>query len=93
MGAHDGLLVVSLEQAVAAPLCTARLAAAGTAYASPNEVADLSVYPQLRRVETATATGPVLLPAPPTRWTDTAPSVGPVPAVGEHSTAIRAEFA
>lgn len=29
MGALDGLLVVALEQAVAAPLCTARLAAAG----------------------------------------------------------------
>ena len=29
MGALDGILVVSLEQAVAAPLCTARLAEAG----------------------------------------------------------------
>ena len=70
-----------------------RLKAAGTAYASLNEVADLSTHPQLRRVETATATGPVALPASPVRWADAPAGPSHVPAIGQHSHAIRREFA
>ena len=71
----------------------ARLAAAGTAYASLNEVADLSRHPQLRRVEAITPTGPAVLPAPPVRWAGAAPAVGAIPAIGEHSAIIAREFA
>ena len=70
-----------------------RLEAAGTAYASLNEVADLSRHPQLRRVEAATATGLVTLPALPVRWASGDPEPGSVPAIGEQAAAIRAEFA
>ncbi|HEX8382975.1 MAG TPA: CaiB/BaiF CoA-transferase family protein [Sphingomonas sp.] len=71
----------------------ARLAAAGTAYASLNDVADLSRHPQLRRVEAASPTGPVALPAPPVRWAGVVATAGAVPAIGGDSDAIRAEFA
>jgi crotonobetainyl-CoA:carnitine CoA-transferase CaiB-like acyl-CoA transferase len=71
----------------------ARLAAAGTAYASLNEVADLSSHPQLRRVEADAPSGPVALPAMPVRWSGGDPRSGAIPALGEHGAAIRAEFA
>lgn len=71
----------------------ARMALAGTAYASLNDVADLSVHPQLRRVEVESPSGPVALPAPPVRWTGTDATARPIPALGVDSAAIRAEFA
>ncbi|KQS04132.1 carnitine dehydratase [Sphingomonas sp. Leaf357] len=71
----------------------ARMAAAGTAYASLNDVADLSVHPQLRRVEADSPTGPVALPASPVRWAGIAAAALPIPALGGDSAAIRAEFA
>lgn len=70
----------------------ARLAAAAVAYAAVNEVADLSVHPQLRRVEAVTPTGPATLPAPPVRWTGHDAPYLRVPALGADSAAIRAEF-
>lgn len=71
----------------------ARLTKAGTAFASLNEVADLSRHAHLRRVTADTASGPVTLPAAPVRWADGARPAGAVPAIGEHSDAIRREFA
>ena len=70
-----------------------RMATAGTAYASLNEVADLSRHPQLRRVETPTPTGLASLPATPVRWNGEGRAARPVPALGQHSAAIRAKFA
>ena len=69
-----------------------RMATAGTAYASLNEVADLSRHPQLRRADTPTPTGPASLPTTPIRWNGEGRPARPVPALGEHSAAIRAEF-
>jgi len=69
-----------------------RLASARIAYASVNEVADLSRHPQLRRVEVDTPTGPVSMPAPPVRWSGAVDNPGRVPAVGEHTVKIRSEF-
>ena len=69
-----------------------RMAQAGTAYASLNEVADLSRHPQLRRVETPTPTGSASLPAAPTRWNGVGRPARSVPALGENSVTIRAEF-
>ena len=41
----------------------------------------------------ATPSGVVALPAPPARWMgEDAPSFGPLPALGEHTQAVRREF-
>jgi crotonobetainyl-CoA:carnitine CoA-transferase CaiB-like acyl-CoA transferase len=71
----------------------AALDRAGTAFARLNQVSDLSVHPQLRRVTTQSPSGPVDLPAPPVRWAGESPAAGAVPAVDSHGPAIRAEFA
>ncbi|WP_144182841.1 CaiB/BaiF CoA transferase family protein [Elioraea rosea] len=71
---------------------TARLNGAGTAYGFVNEVADFSRHPALRRVSVATPGGEVAYAAPPVRWAEGARDYGPVPAIGQHSAAIRAEF-
>jgi crotonobetainyl-CoA:carnitine CoA-transferase CaiB-like acyl-CoA transferase len=74
-------------------LC-ARLLAAGIAFARVNAVADFARHPQLRRVEVATPSGPVAIPAPPAIVDGVrAPALGAVPALGAHGAAIRAEFA
>jgi crotonobetainyl-CoA:carnitine CoA-transferase CaiB-like acyl-CoA transferase len=67
-----------------------RLHAAGIAFGNLNTVEDLARHPQLRRIEAATPEGPVALPMPPAR---AAAPLGAVPAKGEHSAAIRREFA
>ena len=71
-----------------------RLRSAGIAFASLNGVKELSNHPQLRRVEIDTPTGPVALPAPPARWRgEDRRNLGPSPALGQHTQAIRKEFA
>lgn len=65
---------------------------AGIAFGFVNGVADLSSHPQLRRIGVDTPTGPVLLPAPPVRWSDESSSLGPVPALDEHGATLRREF-
>ena len=69
-----------------------RLGEAGTAYGFVNEVADLGTHPALRRVEVQTPGGPARLVAPPALVDGRAPELGPVPAIGEHTQTIRAEF-
>jgi itaconate CoA-transferase len=70
----------------------AKLRAANTAYGFVNDVAAFSHHPALRRRTVDTPNGPVSIAAPPV-LRDTSAHLGPVPAIGEHSTAIRAEFA
>jgi len=73
-----------------------RLKRGRIAFGSLNSVADLSDHPQLRRMEVATPTGPVQLICPPalsvTEAGGETVQLGQVPAVGEHSEAIRKEF-
>lgn len=76
----------------AAPMA-AKLLAAGIAFGRVNEVADLSRHGDLRRVEVATPSGPVAMPAPPARLAGEEPALGRVPALGEHTDALRREFA
>lgn len=71
---------------------TARLKAAKLAFASVNQVSDLSEHPQLRRVSVDSPSGPVELVAPPVRVLDPQ-TLRPVPALGAHDAAIRQEFA
>ena len=76
---------------------TERLNRAGTAYGFVNEVADLARHPALRRIRVATPKGEISYAAPPVRWSEHDPAGevlhGAVPAIGQHSEAIRAEFA
>jgi itaconate CoA-transferase len=69
-----------------------KLRVANTAFGFVNDVADFSHHPALRRATVATPNGPISLAAPPVLFSDGARPLGPVPALGEHSTAIRAEF-
>jgi itaconate CoA-transferase len=40
-----------------------------------------------------TPNGPVVIAAPPAIFSDSARALGPVPAIGQHSAQIRADFA
>jgi formyl-CoA transferase len=71
---------------------TAKLAAADIAFARVNTTADLASHPQLRRVEVATPSGVVSYPSPAARRDGEARRYGAVPALGEHSEKIWAEF-
>jgi itaconate CoA-transferase len=68
---------------------TNRLAAADIAFARVSDTALLAIHPHLRRITVATPTGPVSYPAPPRGRTV---GYGAVPAVGEHTAKVRAEF-
>jgi formyl-CoA transferase len=69
-----------------------KLAAADIAFARVNSPADLTHHPHLRRITVGTPSGPASYPAPPRRDDGAPRRYGPVPAVGEHSEKIRAEF-
>ena len=71
---------------------TRKLAAADIAFARVNDTAALAVHPHLRRIEIGTPSGAVTYPAPAARRDGEPRRYGPVPALGEHSEAIRAEF-
>jgi itaconate CoA-transferase len=74
-----------------APL-TQKLAGTGIAFARVNDVADLAVHPQLRRIEIGTPSGAVTYPAPPARSDGAERRPGAVPSLGEHTAKIWAEF-
>jgi formyl-CoA transferase len=68
-----------------------KLAAADIAFARVNDVAGFIAHPHLRRISVDTPHGPVSYPAPaPIR--NEPRSYGPIPALGEHTAKVRAEF-
>jgi len=69
-----------------------RLRAANVAYGFVNDVPALAQHPALRRTTIETPGGAVQLVAPPVILDGQAPTLGPVPAIGEHSAPIRSEF-
>ena len=69
-----------------------RLFQAKIAFGSVNSVADLSRHQQLRRVTVVTPSGKAELVAPPVIAADGDPALRPVPELGQHTDAIRAEF-
>ena len=83
-------------QAVTATLTrdqlTHRLQAHGIAFASVNGLADLSSHPQLQRVKVELERGNTTIPAPPWEGSAQNPAKA-VPRIGEHSAALRTEFA
>ncbi len=70
-----------------------KLAAADIAFAPVNGPAELARHPNLRRITVGTPSGPASIPAPAPLRSDAARRFGPVPALGEHTERIRAEFA
>ena len=77
-----------LDQAEAAEL----LRQAGIAYGRVNDMAGLSRHPQLRRVKVETPAGDAQVVAVAAIRSDRAETLRKVPAIGEHSAAIRNEF-
>jgi itaconate CoA-transferase len=91
-GETDGRVQAVFGAMDEAPL-TQRLAAADIAFARLNDTAALARHPHLRRIEVATPSGAVSYPAPAAQHAGESRRYGPVPALGEHTDRIRAEFA
>ncbi|MFL5141483.1 MAG: CoA transferase, partial [Microvirga sp.] len=62
------------------------------AYGRVSTLDDLKAHPQNRTVEIETPAGPVRILAPGMIFDGVLPELGPVPGVGEHTDAVRAEF-
>jgi len=71
---------------------TTRLRAANTAFGLVNDIPALAQHPALRRIPVGTPSGPAQIVAPPVMTTSGLRHLGPIPAIGEHSELIRAEF-
>jgi itaconate CoA-transferase len=69
-----------------------KLAAADIAFARVNSPAELARHPHLRRITIGTPSGPVSYPAPAERSAGATRRYGPVPAIGQHTDKVRAEF-
>lgn len=72
---------------------TERLTAADIAFGLVNDVHGLARHPHLRLVPVVTPEGRIETIASPLRTVGLEPAYGPVPALGEHSDAVRREFA
>ncbi|MBV1698195.1 MAG: CoA transferase [Hyphomicrobiales bacterium] len=70
-----------------------QLAAADIAFARVNDVAGLAGHPHLRRVTVETPSGSVSYSAPAEQRASESRRYGPVPALGQHTEKVRAEFA
>ena len=68
------------------------LTSADIAFGRVNGPEELSVHPHLRRVRIGTPSGPVSYPAPAAQHAGAPRNYGPVPALGEHTDKIKAEF-
>ena len=68
------------------------LTEADIAFGRVNTPAELAQHPHLRRIAIGSPTGPISVPAPAAQHAGEPRRYGPVPAVGEHSARIRAEF-
>lgn len=97
---RDGLnqVIAEVFSGLSKSEMVARLEQAKVAFGLLNSVADLSAHPQLRRSTVSTPSGMVEQVAAPIRRIDQqgnqcADQWGKVPTVGEHTAAIKAEFA
>jgi formyl-CoA transferase len=84
--------VAAVSRTLDAEVLTQKLAAADIAFARVNDVAGLARHPQLRRITVETPSGPVSYPAPAERSAAASRRYGKVPALGEHTAKVRAEF-
>jgi formyl-CoA transferase len=69
-----------------------KLAAADIAFGRVNGPGELARHPHLRRITMDSPGGLLSYPAPAAQWAGETRNYGPVPAIGEHSEKIRAEF-
>jgi len=69
-----------------------KLDGADIAFAVVNDMNGLAKHSHLRRIEVTTPTGPISYPAPPTYRGDEGERFGAVPALGQHTDDVRAEF-
>ena len=90
-GETDGR-VAAVFGALDAAALEQKLATADIAFARVNSPADLGHHPHLRRITVGTPSGPVSYPAPAEQRASASRRYGPVPALGEHTEKVRAEF-
>ena len=69
-----------------------KLIAADIAFGRVSDMAQLAQHPHLRRISVTTARGKISYPAPARLREGETRRYGPVPALGEHTKKIRAEF-
>jgi itaconate CoA-transferase len=84
--------VAKVFAALEADTLEQKLAAADIAFARVNGPAELARHPHLRRITVGTPSGPVSYPAPAEWSAGAARRYGPVPAIGQHTEKVRAEF-
>lgn len=75
-----------------ASVLMAKLAAADIAFARVSDMEALKSHPHLRRIAVETPSGPVSYPAPAALTRGEPRDYGPVPALGQHTESVRAEF-
>ena len=74
-----------------APL-SEKLAAADIAFGRVNDPGTLGQHPHLRRITLDTPSGKISYPAPAEQRASASRRYGPIPALGEHTAQVRAEF-
>jgi len=84
--------VAAITSRVDAAELMQKLTAADIAFAPINDVAGLVRHPHLRRITVGTPSGPISYPAPAEQHASQTRHYGPVPALGEHTEKVRAEF-
>lgn len=87
----DGKVATVFGAMDVAPLME-KLSKADIAFGRVNDTALLSKHPHLRRITVDAPSGPVSLPSPAPLRAGEARQYGPIPALGQHSEKIRAEF-
>ena len=90
-GAVDAMVAEGLG-AMTADAATQALARADIGFAEVNDMEGLARHPHLRRATVGTPSGPVRYPAPAPLVDGAGAPLGPVPALGEHTEAVLAEF-
>jgi itaconate CoA-transferase len=83
--------IAAISRTLDAKSLIQKLDAADIAFARVNDTAALARHPHLRRITVATPSGAVSYPAPAGRRAS-ASAYGPVPALGQHTESVRAEF-
>jgi itaconate CoA-transferase len=89
--ATDGL-VAQVFGACGRDALIQKLAHADIAFAEVKGMSDLAAHPHLHRAQAQTPNGPVAYPAPAAIFDGQRREIGAVPALGEHTSAVLAEF-
>jgi itaconate CoA-transferase len=84
--------IAAISSTLDAARLTQQLAAADIAFARVNDTAELARHPHLRRITVGTPSGTVSYPAPAKQRSPASQHYGPVPALGQHTASVRAEF-